>query len=104
MNSSESWATASESQAIAHALIGPILFVRGGYAFDTWTPSEGLSSCAPYRRIDDARYGRKSIIRRIGTGAVDCATHDEFAAQISDTMRKGRRDFCSLCPDALTPV
>ena len=62
------------------ALIGPVLKVGNGYAFDTWTKAEGFSSCTPYRRLDDARYGRTATMRHIGEHAVDCATSDEFVA------------------------
>ena len=41
-----------------HALIGPILLHEGCYAFDLWTPQEGLSRGYPYRRLEDAHYAR----------------------------------------------
>ena len=64
------------------ALVGPVLKVGNGYAFDTWTETQGLLSCAPYRRLDDARYGRTATMRHIGRHAVDCATRDEFVALV----------------------
>jgi hypothetical protein len=36
---------------------------EGGYAFDCWTPEEGLSRGYTYGRIDDARYARNIEIR-----------------------------------------
>ena len=43
-----------------HTVIGPILTRDGGYAFDSWTPEEGLSRGYAYRRIEDAHYARKA--------------------------------------------
>jgi hypothetical protein len=63
-------------------LIGPVLSVGGGYAFDTWTPQDGLLSCSPYRRFEDARYGRTATIRNVSGRAIDCETHDEFAGKL----------------------
>ena len=37
-----------------HTVVGPILTKKGGYAFDIWTPEEGLSYGYAYRRIEDA--------------------------------------------------
>ena len=37
-------------------VLGPILTRRGGYAFDRWTPEEGLSRGYTYGRIEDAHY------------------------------------------------
>ena len=65
------------------ALVGPVLKIGNGYAFDTWTETQGLLSCAPYRRLDDARYGRTATMRHIGRHAVDCATRDEFVALVA---------------------
>jgi hypothetical protein len=36
------------------ALVGPVLIRDGGYAFDIWTPEEGLSRSFRYRRAEDA--------------------------------------------------
>ena len=46
-----------------HTVVGPILTKEGGYAFDLWTPEEGLSSGYAYRRIEDAHYARNTEIR-----------------------------------------
>ena len=75
------------NSAVPLALVGPVLKVGSGYAFDTWTVQDGLSSCLPYRRLDDARYGRTATIRHIGQHAIDCTTRDEFVALV------GRRDL-----------
>jgi hypothetical protein len=71
-----------------HALIGPILLKEGYYAFDLWTPEEGLSRGYPYLRIEDAHYARNVEIRSRRRGrsgpAVDCSTLDEFTLGIAD--------------------
>ena len=71
-----------------HAVVGPILLKKGRYAFDLWTPEEGLSRGYAYRRIEDAHYARNAEIRsrrqgRAG-GAVACSTLDEFTLAIAD--------------------
>jgi len=71
-----------------HALIGPILLQEGCYAFDLWTPQEGLSRGYPYRRLEDAHYARNMEIRSRRRGrsspAVACNTLDEFTLAIAD--------------------
>ena len=71
-----------------HAVIGPILLKEGCYAFDLWTPEEGLSRGYPYGRIEDAHYARNAEIRsrrrgRSGT-AVACSTLDEFTLAVAE--------------------
>ena len=39
-------------------VLGPVVARKGGYAFDCWTPEEGLSPGYTYGRIEDARYAR----------------------------------------------
>ena len=64
------------------AIIGPVLLREGGYAFDAWTPEQGLSRGYVYRRIEDACYARKAEIRAPGNGSASrilaCNTADEF--------------------------
>jgi len=71
-----------------HAVVGPILMKEGCYAFDLWTPEEGLSRGYPYRRVEDAHYARKVEIesRRRGRPgpAVACNTLDEFTSAIAE--------------------
>ena len=71
-----------------HALVGPIILKEGGYAFDLWTPEEGLSRGYAYRRIEDAHYARNVELRSRRRGrsgpAVACSTLDEFALAIAD--------------------
>ena len=71
-----------------HAVVGPILLKEGRYAFDLWTPEEGLSCGYAYRRIEDAHYARNAEIRsrrrgRSG-GAVACSTLDEFTLAVTE--------------------
>jgi hypothetical protein len=40
-------------------VVGPILTRQGGYAFDCWTPEQGLSPGYTYGRVEDAYYARK---------------------------------------------
>ena len=63
-------------------ILGPVLVRRGGYAFDAWTPEQGLSRGCVYRRIEDAYYARKAEIHSSDKGHashVVCSTVDEFA-------------------------
>ena len=73
-----------------HVVVGPIVTRDGGFAFDSWTPDQGLSRGYSYRRIEDAHYARKVEIRsRARTFAdpmVACSTLDEF----SSVLAKGR--------------
>ena len=69
-------------------VIGPILTRNGGYAFDSWTPEEGLSRGYAYRRIEDAHYARKAEIRSrtrgYGDHMVACSTMDEFTGALAE--------------------
>ena len=71
-----------------HALVGPIILKEGGYAFDLWTPEEGLSRGYAYRRIEDAHYARNVELRSRGRArsslAVACGTFDEFTLAIAE--------------------
>src|SRR5580693_1874163 len=55
---------------------------KGGYAFDCWTPEEGLSRGYTYGRIEDARHARNFEIRSRKKGDSDhtiaCSTVDDF--------------------------
>ena len=44
-------------------VLGPVLTRNGGYAFDCWTPEEGLSRGYTYGRVEDAHYPRNVEIR-----------------------------------------
>jgi len=63
-------------------VIGPVVTREGGYAFDAWTPNQGLQRGYTYRRIEDAHYARKFEIGRRDAGSSDntvaCITADEF--------------------------
>jgi hypothetical protein len=63
-------------------VLGPVVTRRGGYAFDSWTPTEGLRCGYTYGRIEDALYARNVEIRSCSKGSSDqtiaCSTVDEF--------------------------
>ena len=50
-------------QVDADTMVGPVLKVDGGYAFDTWTAADGPVRGYAYRRIEDAIYARNSALR-----------------------------------------
>ena len=64
-------------------VVGPVLTRKGGYAFDCWTPEQGLSPGYTYGRVEDAHYARKVEIRFPKQGGshktIACSTVDEFA-------------------------
>ena len=64
-------------------VVGPVLTRKGGYAFDCWTPEQGLSPGYTYGRVEDAHYARKVEIRSpkqsCSHQTIDCSTVDEFA-------------------------
>ena len=63
-------------------VIGPVLMRKGGYAFDCWTPEEGVSHGYTYGRVEDAHYARNVEIRsrtnHYSDHAIACSTVDEF--------------------------
>jgi hypothetical protein len=63
-------------------VVGPILTRKGGYAFDCWTPEQGLSLGYAYGRVEDAHYARNVEIRSSKKDDSDemiaCGTVDEF--------------------------
>ena len=63
-------------------VVGPVLTRQGGYAFDCWTPEQGLSPGYTYRRVEDAHYARKVEIKSAKQGGshktIACSTVDEF--------------------------
>ena len=71
-----------------HAVVGPVVTREGGYAFDSWTPEEGLNRGYSYRRIEDAHYARKVEIRSRAQGfagpMVACSTIEEFTSALAD--------------------
>jgi hypothetical protein len=65
-------------------VVGPVLTRKGGYAFDCWTPEQGLSPGYTYGRVEDAHYARQVEIRSPKQGpsnnnkTIACSTVDEF--------------------------
>ena len=69
------------------AIVGPILLRQGCYAFDLWTPEEGLSRGYGYRRVGDAHYARNAEIKsraRQPDAIVVCATLEEFTTAVAE--------------------
>lgn len=70
------------------AVVGPILLKEGCYAFDSWTPEDGLCRGYAYRRIEDAHYARNAEIKSRRRGrwgaAVVCGTLDEFTLAVAE--------------------
>jgi len=70
------------------AVVGPILLKQGCYAFDLWTPEEGLCRGYAYHRIEDAHYARNAEIKSRRRGrwgaAVACNTLDEFDLAVTE--------------------
>jgi hypothetical protein len=86
------------------AVVGPILIKQGCYAFDLWTPEEGLSRGYAYRRIEDANYARNVEIRsrrRQPEAAVVCATLDEFTTAVSEREATYRALVSNLKPQPM---
>ena len=63
-------------------VLGAVVTRKGGFAFDCWTPMEGLRRGYTYGRIEDALYARNVEIRSSNKGSSDqtiaCSTVDEF--------------------------
>lgn len=78
-----------------HVVVGPVVTREGGYAFDSWTPEDGLSRGYTYRRIEDAHYARSVEIRsraRVYAGhAVACSTVEEFLSALAEHRGRPRR-------------
>ena len=71
-----------------HIVVGPVVTRDGGYAFDSWTPEEGVSRGYTYRRVEDAHYARNVEIRSLkrehaGLMAA-CSTVDEFTSALAE--------------------
>src|ERR1700726_481401 len=85
-------------------VVGPVLTRKGGYAFDCWTPEEGLSRGYTYGRIEDAHYARKVEIRSRNNGSSDqriaCSTVDEFVRLTLDLRGRQQRAWATPLPNA----
>ena len=91
-----------------HTVVGPILTKEGGYAFDMWTPEEGLSCGFAYRRIEDAHYARNAEIRSRKQGrplpALTCNTLDEFTSAVAERDATFRALVSNLEANSVEPV
>ena len=85
-------------------VVGPVLTRKGGYAFDCWTPEEGLSRGYTYGRIEDAHYARKVEIRsrnnRSSDQTIGCSTVDEFVRLTLDLRGRQHRAWATPLPNA----
>ena len=68
-------------------VIGPVVTREGGYAFDLWTPENGLARGYCYQLVEYARYARKYEIKTQPPdrtrSLIACATLDEFTAALA---------------------
>jgi hypothetical protein len=88
-------------------VVGPVLQRPGGYAFDTWTPEDGLSLGCVYPRIEDAN--QAAIDRAMtecqlidGTASLDgaclCGTTEQFVTELFERGTKlNGRVLDALC-------
>jgi len=86
------------------AIVGPILLKQGCYAFDLWTPEEGLSRGYAYRRIGDAHYARNAEIksrRRQPGPMLVCATLEEFNIAVAEREATYRSLISRLRPQSV---
>ena len=85
-------------------VLGPVLTRKGGYAFDCWTPEEGLSRGYTYGRIEDAHYARNVEIRsrnnRSSDQTIACSTVDEFVRLTLDLPGRQQRERAKPPPNA----
>jgi hypothetical protein len=85
-------------------VLGPVLTRTGGYAFDCWTPEEGLSRGYIYGRIEDAHAARNIEIRSRNKGGSDqtiaCSTADDFVRLTLDLRGRQQRAWATPLPNA----
>jgi hypothetical protein len=77
-------------------LIGPLIERGGKFSYDIFTPDEGLKSSFSYRRIEEARYDRRSFLAEVGRDwrrkVHLCETLSEFLRLVEAASRAKRRD------------
>ena len=85
-------------------VLGPVLTRKGGYAFDCWTPEEGLSRGYIYGRIEDAHYARNVEIRSRSKGSSDqtiaCGTVGDFVRLTLDLRGRQQRAWATPLPNS----
>jgi hypothetical protein len=78
-------------------LIGPLIERGGKFCYDIFTPNEGLKSSFGYRRIEEARYDRRSFLaeaRRDRRRKVHiCETLNEFLHLVETASRQRQADL-----------
>jgi hypothetical protein len=84
-------------------VLGPVLTRKGGYAFDCWTPEEGLRRGYIYGRIDDAHYARNAEIRSRNSGrseqTIACSTVDDFVQLTLDLRARQQSAWAVPLPN-----
>lgn len=72
-------------------LIGPLIERGGKFCYDIFTPEEGLKSSFGYRRIEEARYDRRSFVAEAGRDRRRmihiCETLSEFLRLVEAASR-----------------
>ena len=72
-------------------LIGPLIERGGRFCYDIFSPDEGLKSSFGYRRIEEARYDRRSFLaearRDRRRGVHICETLSEFLRLVEAASR-----------------
>ena len=85
-------------------VVGPVLTRKGGYAFDCWTPEQGLSLGYAYGRVEDAHYARNVEIRSRNKGSSDqpiaCSTADDFVRLTLDLRDRQQSAGATPLPNA----
>jgi hypothetical protein len=77
-------------------LIGPLIERGGKFSYDIFTPDEGLKSSFGYRRIEEARYDRRSFLAETGRDRRRrvhiCETLTEFLRLVEAASRSKKDD------------
>jgi hypothetical protein len=85
-------------------VLGPVVARKGGYAFDCWTPKDGLSCGYTYLRIEDAHYARNVEIRSRSKGStgqtIACGTVDDFVRVTLDVRGREQSAWATPLPNA----
>jgi hypothetical protein len=72
-------------------LIGPLIERGGQFCYDIFTPDEGLRSSFSYRRIEEARYDRRTFCAEVRRDAHRqlrvCETLHEFLRLVEAASR-----------------
>jgi hypothetical protein len=81
-------------------IVGPVLTRKGGYAFDCWTPEEGLSCGYTYGRIEDAHANDSEY----GLHAFVSGTDVQRARRVASQIQAGRVAINGMLDDQQAPL